>query len=175
MLTQHLKAFTKIILTSEIYTGRVVKPIMSPWWFNTTYSARKLHLIRSPSHSTLTLILLMWRIWWAPNNASRWQMGFNSAFKGLTESHNRAFSYILCIFWVVYIVSGQICQSFRVWFSLHPLVKWEKEESTLVRPSKQLHSFYHRDRSILWTLLAFKPEIMDFVKNISHIYHSLFH
>jgi len=32
---------------------------------------------------TLTLILLMWRIWGAPNNASKWQMGFNSAFKGL--------------------------------------------------------------------------------------------
>jgi len=32
---------------------------------------------------TLTLILLTWRIWWGPNNASRWQMGFNSAFKGL--------------------------------------------------------------------------------------------
>ena len=31
----------------------------------------------------LTLILLMWRKWWAPNNASKWQMGFNSAFKGL--------------------------------------------------------------------------------------------
>ena len=31
----------------------------------------------------LTLILLTWRIWWAPNNASSWQMGFNSAFKGL--------------------------------------------------------------------------------------------
>jgi len=31
----------------------------------------------------LTLILLTCRIWWAPNNASRWQMGFNSAFKGL--------------------------------------------------------------------------------------------
>jgi len=27
----------------------------------------------------LTLILLTWRIWWVPNNASRWQMGFNSA------------------------------------------------------------------------------------------------
>jgi hypothetical protein len=25
----------------------------------------------------------MWRIWWAPNNVSRWQMGFNSAFKEL--------------------------------------------------------------------------------------------
>ena len=30
----------------------------------------------------LTLILLTWRIWWA-NNASKWQMGFNSAFRGL--------------------------------------------------------------------------------------------
>jgi len=33
--------------------------------------------------STLTLILLTWNIEWAPNNASKWQMGFNSAFKGL--------------------------------------------------------------------------------------------
>jgi len=31
----------------------------------------------------LTLILLTWRIWWAPNKASRWQMGFHSVFKGL--------------------------------------------------------------------------------------------
>jgi hypothetical protein len=35
--------------------------------------------------SSLTLILLTWRIWWAPKNASRWQMEFNSAFKGLTH------------------------------------------------------------------------------------------
>ena len=34
----------------------------------------------------LTLILLMWRIWWASNNSSRWQMGFNSVFKGLMLS-----------------------------------------------------------------------------------------
>ena len=31
----------------------------------------------------LTLTLLKRRIWWVPNNASRWQMGFNLAFKGL--------------------------------------------------------------------------------------------
>jgi hypothetical protein len=30
----------------------------------------------------LTLIPKTWRIWWA-NNACKWQMGFNSAFKGL--------------------------------------------------------------------------------------------
>ena len=29
----------------------------------------------------LTLNLLTWRIRWAPNNASKWQVGFNSAFK----------------------------------------------------------------------------------------------
>jgi hypothetical protein len=29
----------------------------------------------------LTVILLTWRIWWAPNNASRWHMGFNLAIK----------------------------------------------------------------------------------------------
>jgi hypothetical protein len=34
----------------------------------------------------LSLILLTWRIWWAPNNASKWQMGFNWVFKGL--NHN---------------------------------------------------------------------------------------
>ena len=33
----------------------------------------------------LTLILLTWRKWLAPNNASRQQMGFNSGFKGLRE------------------------------------------------------------------------------------------
>jgi len=33
--------------------------------------------------TSLTLILLMWRIWRSSNNDSRWQMGFNSAFKGL--------------------------------------------------------------------------------------------
>jgi hypothetical protein len=37
---------------------------------------------------TLTLILLTRRIWWAPNNASNWQMGFNSAFKGLNVFEN---------------------------------------------------------------------------------------
>jgi hypothetical protein len=31
----------------------------------------------------LTLILLTWIIWRAPTNASKWRMGFNSAFKGL--------------------------------------------------------------------------------------------
>ena len=39
----------------------------------------------SASLGYLTLILLTWRIWLTPNNASKWQMGFNSAFKGLKK------------------------------------------------------------------------------------------
>jgi len=35
----------------------------------------------------LTFILLTWRIWWAPNNASEWQMGFNLAFKWLMTEY----------------------------------------------------------------------------------------
>jgi hypothetical protein len=33
----------------------------------------------------LTLILLTWTKWWAPASASKWRVGFNSAFKGLME------------------------------------------------------------------------------------------
>ena len=46
----------------------------------------QLRIILSPINQqviSLTPILLTWRLWWAPNNANRWQMGFNSAFKGL--------------------------------------------------------------------------------------------
>ena len=34
---------------------------------------------------TLTLTLLTWTKWRAPTNASKWRMGFNSAFKGLMK------------------------------------------------------------------------------------------
>jgi hypothetical protein len=44
-------------------------------WRYSAHSQRRAYI--------LTLILLTWRIWWAPNKASRWQTGFNSAFKGL--------------------------------------------------------------------------------------------
>jgi hypothetical protein len=36
-----------------------------------------------PHISLLTLVLLTWSIGWAPNKARKWQIGFNSVFKGL--------------------------------------------------------------------------------------------
>jgi len=74
----------------------VVEGIRSPgklryvnWYLLTDVSGKRIRPIIYLDHRRwdryifLTLILLAWRIWWAPNNANRWQMGFKSAFKGL--------------------------------------------------------------------------------------------
>jgi len=50
------------------------------------YLLLSLNYIKNINNCTLTLILLTWKIRWASNNASIWQMGFNSAFKGLIIS-----------------------------------------------------------------------------------------
>jgi len=39
----------------------------------------------------LNLILLTWKIRWAPNNARKWQKGFNSVFKRLRYTFLRNF------------------------------------------------------------------------------------
>jgi len=47
------------------------------------YTTTKLYPLPKTRNAALTLNPLKWKIWWAPNNASRWQMGFNLAFEGL--------------------------------------------------------------------------------------------
>jgi len=42
--------------------------------------------ISSLKVNNLTFILLTWKKLWAPNNASKQQMGFNSGFKGLNST-----------------------------------------------------------------------------------------
>ena len=50
----------------------------------------------------LTLILLTWKIWWAPNNASTWQMGFNLVFKGLMTCLTIPFFWDMTLYrWVI--------------------------------------------------------------------------
>jgi len=54
----------------------------NPWRWH-----RYVETFRSNTKNTdriLTLNPLTWKICWAPNNASKWQMGFNSAFEGLS-------------------------------------------------------------------------------------------
>jgi hypothetical protein len=51
----------------------------------------------------LTPTLLTWTIWRAPTNASKWRMGFNSAFKGLNwlriKTSHQAFMIRIIRFW----------------------------------------------------------------------------
>jgi hypothetical protein len=59
---------------------------------------------RTPHHGvskkyTLILYLLTRRIWWTPNNTRKGQMGFNSAFEGLS---------VWCIF-----INSMFCNMFR--------------------------------------------------------------
>jgi hypothetical protein len=57
----------------------------------------------------LTFILLTWSIGWAPNNASKWDMGFNLAFKGLIHyilmhEYGRAhFTLLYCVLALVHM------------------------------------------------------------------------
>jgi hypothetical protein len=53
---------------------------------------------RSEEGMSLTLNLLTWSRGWAPNHASKWQMGYNLAFKGLSTSAARAYGWTL--FWL---------------------------------------------------------------------------
>jgi hypothetical protein len=48
----------------------------------------------------------MWRIWWAPNNASEGQMGFNLVFKGLMFS--QIYTYALQIVFYLGFYTGAI-------------------------------------------------------------------
>ena len=48
-----------------------------------------------PIYTPLTLNPLTWKIWWAPNNVSRWQMRFNSAFNRLNQLLGKSTRFVL--------------------------------------------------------------------------------
>jgi len=64
--------------------------------------------INSLRVNDLTLILLMWRKWWTPNNASKWQMGFNSAFKGLMAGAKTWMYHLLSCVYVKILSCGRL-------------------------------------------------------------------
>ena len=82
-------------------------------------SGKNMYVVTVTAVTLLTLYMLTWRIWWALNNAGEGQMGFNSAFRGLSFVWLKwvriitllnfmsflMFSFVLCYFeektWVV--------------------------------------------------------------------------
>jgi hypothetical protein len=66
------------IKSTFVWFKEVCTPIMTSLTYIFSW-----HCTTQQTNETLTLTLLTWKIWWAPNNASKGQMRFNSAFKGL--------------------------------------------------------------------------------------------
>ena len=73
-----------------------------PWFYSNIAGVKFLISYTLRLWCILTLILLTWRIWWSSNNTSRWQMGFNSVFKGLICC--KIFAYFLSRHYSIVIV-----------------------------------------------------------------------
>jgi hypothetical protein len=105
----------------------------------------------------LTLILLTWRIWWAPNNASKWQMEFNSAFKGLIcklfwPATSRTWTSIFVItHWYISCVSSPHIPTFRAHAVMTDDWNWR---SFKVSPKKQSHRLMCSVQSVGWPVSA---------------------
>jgi len=78
------------------------------------------------NHSSLTLTLLTLRIW-APNNARKWQMGFNLSFKGLNMMSKNQVS--TTIYWTkMHIPSLTLYWNSSKWCTNCCHTTWPSEE-----------------------------------------------
>ena len=66
------------VVVCDLETSRIGAPYIYIYIYDIY-----LYDISSLRVNDLTLILLTLRKWRTPNNATKWQMGFNSEFKGL--------------------------------------------------------------------------------------------
>jgi hypothetical protein len=108
----------------------------------------------------LTLILLTWKIWLAPNNASKWQMWFNSAFKGLVIP-TRLLAYNNFHYLNLFT---KFLKRLK-WKCFHRDMKWDRIFNFLVKNSCTTHSSryertYSFNRNILLNLQISKLKIV---------------
>jgi len=97
----------------------------------------------------LTLILLTWRKSWTPNNASKWQVWFNSAFK------------VLKYFYIILpttTVSSKL--SLSLWFFNQNPVSISLLHHTSHIPCTSHSSWFHHPNH--WSLQTKKPQIIQF-------------
>jgi len=96
----------------------------------------------------------MWRIGWAPNNASKWQLGFNSAFKGLTLLDFIFFAYGAET-WTFRAVDQKHQASFEMWcWRRMEKISWTdhvRNEEVLPRVEEQRNILHEiRKRKANW-------------------------
>jgi hypothetical protein len=90
--------FRTILMTVRTWAAQLFHEDWRPWGrLQSIFGTLRMRLTTTNVRDwwtggfTLTLILLTWRIWWASSYVSKWQMGFNSAFRGLNKNMNTDF------------------------------------------------------------------------------------
>jgi hypothetical protein len=129
------------------------------------------------AYMALTLYVRTWRIWWAPNNARKGQMRFNSAFKGLilnikkffviiinllTCSGNSRLSYLYTL---VYVILKHITLRSSNVLSMHFFYMWKKIcPSCTSLSASQVTDFDDNIKvwiSLLYTILNFSLRFLS--------------
>ena len=81
--------------------------------------------------TSLTLILPTWRIWWAPKNVNKWQMGFSLAFKGLMHKFNN--NFITCPYMFRALCAHHLevkIVLYSIWYHHKETGEWSKVTKT---------------------------------------------
>jgi hypothetical protein len=73
----------KLVGSSSVSHSNNLATLILFWDLQIVLQCAVLSTFRSLAACILTLILLTLTKWWAPANASKWLMGFHSAFKEL--------------------------------------------------------------------------------------------
>ena len=111
---------------------------------------------------SLIRTLLMWRIWWAPNNASKLQRGFNLAFKGLTE-------LCLTIFYSYFMILHKTTGMSH----LKPVLEiaWH----TLFQFTASSWMYHHHHQSFMELVLSLTCSVLTYPEVSSKVYPDSFY
>ena len=122
---------TAILLTATIYklTRCHIKP-KTPHTLKNT-SSKNSNLTNTRFLRPLTLTPLTWKIWWAPNNTSKWQIRFNSEFRGLNWTYKKKYKCVWRhIFYLLY--TAVHCHGYKI-----------SKQQTRYSVRMDLYSFLH--------------------------------
>jgi hypothetical protein len=102
----------------------------------------------------LTLILLTWTKWRAPTNASKWRMGFNSAFKGLISTHYKYVKLLHKIVFQAFKVREQLGDPFHLmWNSYYTntcqITRFQQNQ-LLVRVFQNKEPIFRSKLCVMW-------------------------
>ena len=114
----------------------------------------------------LILILLTFRIWWAPNNACKWQMGFNSAFKRLIlrMKYGAILLYRHVLLSASWILSSRSVSHRAVFYTVHTNSQMKMamrvdiwHHTVWYTGNDILFSFQGEDKRTTWHVCTFLP------------------